>query len=1758
MSASEHEPIAVIGMGCRFPGGVETSAALWHLAAEGRRTVGPVPPDRWDSARLVALHDPGLQAQAAAGCFVEGDVWAWEPEALSVAPAEREWVDPQARVMMEVAWEAVEHAGIPVDRIRGSRTGVYIGTYAVDNLFREARPVEDAPNPAYLFGNYTASTAGRVAFAMDLRGPVMVVSTHCSSGLVALDAACGALTLGECDTALAGGVLLMLAPQTHYYEAPLLLSRQGACHAFDARADGYVRGEGAGALLLKRLADARRDGDRVLSVIRGSAVNNDGQATRLTAPSTLMQQELFRDAVRRAGIDPGEVGLVEAHGPGTQVGDPVEYTSINAVYGRQGRGRCALGSVKTNIGHCEPVSGIAGMIKAVESLRRGVVPPNQNFREWNPGIDRSEPSRLFVPLESANWPVPGKGRLAAVCSYGVSGTNAHVVLEAPPGARRRRAGARKSDAGHGAWLFLLSGNSAESLSGAAARLARWAEGSGAQVAAQSVAHTLALRRSHAEHRLGIVARDLSQLAERARAFARDEGPQGVAGGVPVLPPEHLGPVFVFTGQGSQYPGMCQGLLAVEPVFAAAVDELEPLIRAESGFSLREMLMEPEGLVGVARIQPALFGVQVALARLWRSWGVEPAAVIGQSLGEVAASVVAGVLTPADGAKVICRRARLLATIAHGAMASVMLSAEETQAAIDAAGADGVSLGVLTAPRTTVISGDAAQVRALVDAWNAVGAAARMVDVDVASHSAQVDPVTDELHAVLSGLPAHRPQGIAFYSTVTEDPRDPGPLDASYWVHNQRDAVQFQRAVSAALADGHRLFVECTAQPLASRPIADIAQAAGVHDVVAVGSLRRGGEDQEAFLTHLATAHAAGLDSIDFASHYAEGELAEVPGTVWNRTRHGGSQPPFALVAAQLPAATQHPLLGGHLHDPDHSGRHLWQTPVGPHRLPWLGDHQVAGVPVLPGTGFAEMALAAAAEVFGTDRVAVTDLRIEAPLVLDPEPEATTRLLADSDGTRAQFQILTRTTDGPLIHARGTVQALPDSATRPTTPVTLSTDSTWADFDPADLYRHFRERHNVFHGPAFSAIDRIQIHCDHGRALARLGIAESARVSAARLRLHPALADEFVQTAVAAWLDTCATSPGPVVVAGFQEIRLHGPTAHARLASVELQHADDLSCTASGTLATADGTVVAEIRGLRLANITPPEQRYADRLCHLAWVPEQPDRSPQGSDQRWLVLAPEATVWSGQLRAMLGKRSAGARLLAYVSERPLDPGQLTEALDDTTEPNRTHVLLTLNGHQGTSDAPARALADVHRTLAVLRQLAERATPPRLWVMWRGDDALAAAGVRGLLRSAAYEHPELRPSSLELSGHTPLEAVLPDLLSEDQPLIEIAWRHGIRCVAQVHPGPEPATRAAVGLPALAQSDGSYLVTGGLGGLGLRTARRLAERGARRIILCGRTAPDTTVLHELDELRTATGTEVEVVLGDIAQDATVQHALATATADGAVLRGIVHAAGVVEDAVLANLDHKLMERVWRGKAEGAWALHQATLEAELDFFAVYSSVASLLGSPGQGAYAASNAFLDALVAHRLTQGLPATGIHWGPWSEVGRGRHLAERGFVMISPDDGTDAFERILTDGHHQIAYSPIDVALWTAPYPALARSTLLADLLSNTPTADTGTSPVREALLGTDSAAERRPLLQEFVIGQVRELLGNTNRHIGPHTSLVILGLDSLGAVQLQQRLKNALHIDIKPGVIWVKPSPAALADALLEQMGLPTATGGQS
>ncbi|QWA26721.1 SDR family NAD(P)-dependent oxidoreductase (plasmid) [Streptomyces sp. JCM17656] len=1279
-------------------------------------------------------------------------------------------------------------------------------------------------------------------------------------------------------------------------------------------------------------------------------------------------------------------------------------------------------------------------------------------------------------------------------------------------------------------VFPVSTFSPQALPQAAQKLADWVEAH-PSLPLGDVAHTLAARRTPSNERLAVTASSHEELAARLRAFA-DGGDTdtGAVTGRPVLSGEQPGPVLVFTGQGSQWKGMCQGLLDRDAAFTAAIDELEPLIAAEGGFSLRAILTDPDLLCGVDRIQPTLFAVQVALAAVWRSWGVVPAAVVGQSMGEVAAAVVAGRLTVGDGVKVMCRRAGLLRQVSGGAMASVLLDADTVRADLTAQQADGVSLAVYTSSGQVVISGDRAQVEALTGLWQERGDSASLVPVDYASHSPHMDQLTTPITKTLADL---KPTAgsARFYTTVAADPCEEVALDGAYWARNLRAPVRFEQAVTSALDDGHRLFIECTAHPLAVRALNDTATAHGITDAVMLGTLHRDTADDEALLHGVAAAHCAGA-AIDWTGQYP-GVLVDVPTFTWHRTHHR-FDPPYELVAPGLVGASQHSLLGGHVHDPDREGRYLWQTPISPARLPWLADHQVAGTPVMAGAGICEMMAYAADHILATDQLALEDLQLDAPLLLDPEPAVSLQGEIAEDG-HVHLTVTSRTDTGRITHAKATARVADE--TPPALPKDVPSPDAWDSLVPADLYAYFRDKHQVIHGPAFQGIERIQVHQQTDRAVARLAIPDVARSSAWMMRIHPALLDSTVQAALAIWCTRYCLDPGPVVVAGCDRVTLHGPKVNqARTAYLNLASADTLSCTANAVLATNDGQVVATIEGLQVANITPPEERFVARLSHLTHTP-QPAPGTRSQPGRFLILA-EVGTWPQELTAALSAHGIDHRL-CHLTDGKL-PAPYTGGFLDGSQP--TTVIYALSNR---SHAPAPTLAQQRvRTLAgLMRHLANvPGCSPRLWVTaCAGHDSLTTAGLRGLLRTAVYEYPALTVSLIEADPAAGAKGVAAELLCDDPRPREVYLTAGARLIAQVTATPpEPH-----GLPAEIRADGAYLITGALGGLGLLTVTDLARHSAGHIIALGRGAPTEQAAALLDELRT-NGAHITLIRGDIADPATVTAALDAVAVLNVPLRGVFHAAGVIEDAVLDNLTPDLLDRVWRGKAHGAWQLHEATKHLDLDFWVVYSSLAGLLGSPGQAAYAAANAFLDDLTAHRRALGLPGTSIQWGAWSETGRGQGMAERGFVMISPTDGVDALNRILAAGHTHVAYSPIDLDQWLAPYPHAAASALFAT--HSVATTDTDTTLLND-LQEADDDNRRHTLLNAHIIDLLRDILTIPDQHITPTTSMVMLGLDSLNAMRLRQQLQRTLHMDINIAVLWTKPTPAGIADWILTQMG---------
>ena len=860
------EPVAVVGVGCRFPGGVTGPASFWQLLLDGNDAVTEVPADRWNADDFYDRNPlaPGRMTTKWGG-FVS-DVAGFDAEFFGITPRETDAMDPQQRTLLEVAWEALENAGIPPDSLGGSRTGVVMGMsswdYTIVNIERRAEI------DAYVStGNPHSTAVGRIAYVLGLRGPAVAVDTACSSSLVAVHLACQSLRLRESDLFLAGGVQLSLSPHSGIALSKWsALSPQGRCKTFDAGADGFVRGEGCGVVVLKRLSDAMRDGDRVLAVVRGSAVNQDGRSSGLTAPNVLAQRDVITDALRAADVAPDTVDFVEAHGTGTVLGDPIEFEALAATYGH-GDTPCALGSVKTNVGHLEAAAGVAGFIKAVLAVGHDTIPPNLHFTRWNRAIDPSS-TRFFVPTETSPWPVVGGLRRAGVSSFGIGGTNAHVVIEQAPDV----VGPVVDEVGPAVSTLVVSGKTVARVGSWAAVLADWMDGAGASVGLAGVAHTLNHHRTRHAKFATVCAADRAQAVAGLRAVAAGAPGPGV-----VLP--HDGPcapgvVFVYSGQGSQWAGMGRQLLADEPAFAAAVAELEPDFIAQTGFSLHDILADAQPVTGIERIQPVLVAVQLALTALWRSYGVTPDAVIGHSMGEVSAAVAAGILTPAQGLAVITTRSQLLARLAgRGAMALLELDAEATQTLLT--DYPDVAIAVYASPRQTVIAGPPDQIDAVTAVVTADNRLARRIDVDVASHHHIVDPILPQLRTALAGLTPQTAQ-IPMYSTVDGVDGDPR-CDAQYWVTNLRHPVRFTQAVSAASAT-HTTFIEISPHPLLTFAISDTLTDTHHH---ALATLTRDTHDTVTFHTALNTTHTTHPPTTE---HPPEPH-PQLPTTPWHHTRH---------------------------------------------------------------------------------------------------------------------------------------------------------------------------------------------------------------------------------------------------------------------------------------------------------------------------------------------------------------------------------------------------------------------------------------------------------------------------------------------------------------------------------------------------------------------------------------------------------------------------------------------------------------------------------------------------------------------------------------------------------------------------------------------------------------------------------------------------------------------------------------------------------
>ncbi len=1837
------EPIAIVGVSCRFPGGANSPEAYWSLLSKGVDAVIEIPPDRWDPG-------PAEAAERWAGLL--DDIWAFDAAAFGISMREAESLDPQQRLLLEVCSEALESSGVGVHDALRTRTGVFVGISTHDYEQR-ALAAGAGHEPHLLTGTSSCFAAGRLSYALKLMGPAMAVDTACSSSLVALHLACQSLRSRESDVAVVAGVNALLSPTTmRLLGATHALSPQGRCRMFDARGAGYVRGEGCGALVLRRLSDAVANGEPIRALIRASAINQDGASTSLTAPNGASQAALLRETLARSRLKKEQITYIEAHGTGTPLGDPIEAEALVGVYAREAPAPpCAVGSAKTNIGHLEAAAGIAGVIKVVLAMEHGEIPRNLHFDRLNPRITL-EGSGLYVPVTQTPWPTQSGPRCAAVSSFGLSGTNAHVLLSERPTPSPRPSPLEKPR------VFALSGRSSQSLARTAAALAEVMHRVDSEA---DVAHTLATRVA-GPHRAAFVA---SSRSSAQAAFAALAAGSPVPRGAVAHAPSPARIAFLFTGQGSQYRGMGAELYREFEAFRSCIDRCAEALQGTLRGDLRQWMFEApdDALANTDLAQPALFSLQVALVELWRSWGVEAQSFLGHSVGQFAAAWAAGAFTLETGLKLVARRGQLMQALPrNGAMAS--LPVDEATARGLIAGEALVSIAGVNAPQQTVVSGERAAMDRVLARARATGVAPRELNVSHAFHSPLLDPMLDEWQAVVAASGLVAPRGRLMSDThgtwVGAEISTP-----EFWRKHAREPVRFHAAVSALLSEKPDLVIEIGPTPT----LLHLASQAGATARM-VMSLRKGQPERDTLLEAAATAWASGA-RVDLARLVRErdGRLISLPTTAWDHEHprlSTGAAPRLERSAAET---RLHGPLGVPVEGPTGATRLAWRSTWSSGEDWLLGEHRVGGVPVFPAAGFVELLLAAAT-TWRQGPIELENVEFASLLTVEPERPVELQVRLDEQHGVASLRIDSRLVTGGPWRSHVTAWAHPLREVAPVAARPAAPPAGVGDFYTA------LGALGLDYGPGFRVLQSLR-GVDHG--VVAHGLAPAAGHEAALLdgafhalavALNPGVLTAAVPVRIARLRQWHRPGTDTLVQARAQK------TTRGFAAQLDVWSGADAPCLG------IDGLELKELESAGQAAVTAIDPGWAD----------VGDARSTRSAERWVVVD-DAT---GLVPALLAE---GAQA------RSLGPREVENGLLGF-QPQTVVVNFTASG-----SAPAVAEGAVRLAARVIQAAARLPVAPRVFFVTPlarpvGDKpasnfALAALG--GLVRVAQLEHPQLRCTWVDISDDTSAAELIRALKADDaeseialrtgrrfasrlwtrktragsatrlvegaasepgiaqadgelsrwikraQPgdlwlidadesgateqlafaagragvIVRVLKRPGVTwsCVGSLAPGliapgaltvlwigegrelDWPADALAPGAqvfcppaqvpdvrhvlahrsdvaviatrvplarhaaparkrprppPTVFRADRTYLVTGGLGALGLELAQWAVAQGARHLTLVGRRSPSVEAAQVLQHLRDR-GAEVRIEAVDVAEPGAAERVVALSNPAAAPLAGVIHAAGVLEDGVLAELSDAAVSRVLHPKVAGAWNLHQATRELPLEFFLFVSSAAGLLGTPGQAAYASANAFLDALAAHRHATGVAALSVAFGPFAGLGMAssatvkRSLERLGVDALEVAPTLSALGELMCREQRAPAFGwlTMETRRWFEMFPQLAASPRWDDLRDSQKAA-----PVAElrgalgARVRAATASSRPELLSEALAAMLGHALRIAPEKIEANTPLAALGVDSLLGLELRNSLEKALGASLPATLLWTYPTLGALTQGILGALGL--------
>ncbi len=1733
------DPIAIIGVGCRFPG-AENPESFWKLLREGVDAITEVPLERWDPH---AFYDPTPATPGKMntrwGGFLN-EVALFDADFFGVSPREAKRIDPQQRLLMEVSWEALEDAGLAPERLRGTKTGVFVGISTHDYYQLQMNDVLAIDAYAGTGGAFSIA-ANRLSYFYDFRGPSLAIDTACSSSLVAAHLACQSLRSGESDLALAGGVNLILTPELNIsFSHARMMASDGRCKAFDDRADGYVRGEGCGLVVLKRLSQAVSDGDTILAIVRGTAINQDGRSNGLTAPNGAAQEAVIHQALLNARLNPAQISYVEAHGTGTSLGDPIEFDSLKAVLmkGRAPNRQCLLGSVKTNIGHLEAAAGIAGLIKVVLSLWHNEIPPVLHFKRRNPHISL-EGTTFHIPTKVHSWPAGEGSRYAGVSSFGFGGVNAHAILESAPAptliedetgrgadlpslsAEIGEAPASRSQAEHTCAVLCLSAKSPQSLRQLAGRYAGYLNEHSDQSLAD-LCYTANTGRTGFAHRMTALARSNAELGQQLKAYSEGRTAAGIFSG-------HVGGrrrpriAFLCAGGGSQYIGMGRDLYDTHPLFRRTLDQCDQILRGELERPLLKAIYPCVGdeslLDQMAYTQPALFAFEYALAQVWRAYGVEPEAVLGHSTGEYVAACLAGVFSLEEGLKLIAARGRLMQGLPEGgAMAAVSGSLKQVAPILGGYEKE-VSVAAINGPFQVVISGLKHAVKDVCERLAGVGIESQYLPIPHASHSPLVEPMMEEFERLTRDTEFATPR-LRMISNVTGEAIESGEgLRGNYWSRHLREPVQFASGMESLRREGYEIFVELGP---GTTLVGLGRNCLGEEGVIWAPSLKKERKDWEQLHESLGRLWVLGVGvNWKEVAGGARRRLVGLPKHPFQRQRYWlnsaeSNNRRMVSPAANSGAGLEHPLLGYRLRSA--VAENQFENQLSIETTPFLKDHQLYGMAVLPATAYIEMALAAITAAGSPDQSGSQKLEevvIHKAMSIPQDETRIVQLILTTESAKSgSFQIFGLNEDQAgrsaswSLHASGRFHVPHASGMLEGEALTQVQSRCRREADTDAFYRQLSES-GFNHWVSFRGIEKLWRR--EGEAVAQIQLPEGMASRGAKYWAHPALLDACLQTIAAALPDPRdqALGTGIYLPAEIESIQLY-KLAETRVWSHALlrqrEKTDPNALTGDVRIFDPSGQVVAEVTGLRYKRVSrealletgPRRQDAPDNwLYEISWQPKlhlvsaAVRKRGQSNDRgNWLVLADQSGVGAGVAKLFEERGDTSVIILPSTADTPptqnyyhVDPAQ-PEGFDRVLGEIRRAGRAPLRGiihlwsldvaapEELTSSALEQAqtlscASVLHLTQALFRGGFEQ--PPRIWLVTRGAQAVGAeprplsvaqTPIWGLGRVITWERPELNCVRVDLDpssdgDETPLlfeEICLPE--EEDQ----IAFRDGVRYVARlVHHAKtrdetgQGGSRAAPPDRLTVSAEGSYLITGGLGALGLQMAKWLVSRGACNLLLVSRRPPSAAAAEKLRALKTS-GAKIVIAQADVACAERLAAALSQASAGMPPLRGVIHAAGVLSDGLLSQQKWSQFAEVMSAKVAGGWNLQRHVEGRELDFFVMCSSAAAVLGSPGQGNYAAANAFLDGLAFYRRARGETAVSVNWGPWAgdglAAGAGsQRWAELGIKLIEPEHGTELLSEALEKGPAQVVVVGTDWKRVTEQYggraPALLREVAAA-------------------------------------------------------------------------------------------------------------------